>query len=178
MAIRDEATPKVTEVKVMSRAQAETFARQRHAKTSAIVSIRSTWDRELAHLPMTKENKILAVCPVAADDEDAALVARYGIRHEGLMSVSTARAIARFCEAWHDEADMLVVHCDGGVSRSAGVAAAILRWFDADEYAVFRSRSKCPNMWCYNRVLDAFRGICDENLPQTRLEAAWADEAR
>ena len=158
-------------VKVMSRAQAERFATQRHKKTSAVVSIRSTWDRELPNLPLTEENNIRAVCPIAADDTDAFVNARYGIAvNNGLMSASSARAIARFCEKWHDAVDMLIVHCDGGVSRSAGVAAAILRWFDGDDSDLFRSRSKSPNMWCYTRVLDAFRGIDSDNTPQTMLE--------
>lgn len=158
-------------VKVMSRAQAERFATQRHKKTSAVVSIRSTWDRELPNLPLTEENNIRAVCPIAADDTDVFVNARYGIAvGNGLMSASSARAIARFCEKWHDAVDMLIVHCDGGVSRSAGVAAAILRWFDADDSDLFRSRSKSPNMWCYTRVLDAFRGIDSDNTPQTMLE--------
>lgn len=159
-------------VKVMSRAQAERFATQRHGKTSAIVSIRSTWDRELPRLPINDKNKIRAVCPIAADDTDAFVNARYGIAVDnGLMSASAARAIANFCEKWHDQVDMLIVHCDGGVSRSAGVAAAILRWFTGDDSDIFRSRSKYPNMWCYTRVLDAFRGIDSEGTPQTTLES-------
>ncbi len=158
-------------VKVMSRDAAERFATQRHDRTSAIVSIRSTWDRELPRLPLTRENKIRAVCPIAADDVDAFVNARWGIPADrGLMSASGARAIARFCERWHDQVDMIVVHCDGGVSRSAGVAAAILRWFGEDDSDILCSRSKRPNMWCYNRVLDAFRGIDSEGTPQTVLE--------
>ncbi len=153
--------------KIMSRDQAERFARQRHDKRSTVVSIRSTWDREPADIPCTKKNNIVAVCHVQADDTDAYVNVGYGVK-DGLMSSRSAREIAQFARKHYDHVDMIVVHCDGGVSRSAGVAAALMRWFEGDEYAVFRNRSRRPNMWCYNRVLDALRGVV--GYPQTLLE--------
>ena len=68
---------------------------------------------------------------------------------------------------------MIVVPCDRGeLVAAAGVAAALMRWFEGDEYAVFRSRVRRPNMWCYNLVLDALRGVV--GYPQTLLERRLA----
>lgn len=49
----------------------------------------------------------------------------------------------------------LVVHCDGGVSRSAGVAAALGLVLGLGDSFVFDDPWMCPNMGCYRKVLDA-----------------------
>lgn len=157
--------------KIMSRAQVGRYSQQRHDKRSIVVSICSTWDRELARISCTDVNNIVDVLHVQADDTDARVSAGYGGRG-GLMTSRAAREIAQFATKHHDHVDMIVVHCDGGVSRTAGVAAALMRWFEGDEYAVFRSRVRRPNMWCYNLVLDALRGVV--GYPQTLLERRLA----
>lgn len=50
----------------------------------------------------------------------------------------------------------LVVHCDAGVSRSAGVAAAILRATGLDECEILDNPSYFINARCYAYVLIAF----------------------
>lgn len=52
-------------------------------------------------------------------------------------------------------AEHLVVHCDGGVSRSAGVAAAIGLMIGTGDWFVFDDPWYCPNMGCYRKVLNA-----------------------
>lgn len=50
----------------------------------------------------------------------------------------------------------LYVHCDQGVSRSAGTAAAILRAYGKDEGQILDSSDYCINARCYEFVLNAF----------------------
>jgi predicted protein tyrosine phosphatase len=47
-----------------------------------------------------------------------------------------------------------VVHCEMGMSRSAGVGAAIAKTINGDDTAFFKFYT--PNMTCYRKVLKAF----------------------
>ena len=48
-----------------------------------------------------------------------------------------------------------LVHCGAGQSRSAGVAAAILKWMTGSDAQIFDNRKYTPNMRCYRLVLEA-----------------------
>ena len=52
--------------------------------------------------------------------------------------------------------DKLIVHCEAGVSRSAGVAAAIMKALYDDDRPVFNNPRYVPNMTCYRTVLNVF----------------------
>lgn len=71
------------------------------------------------------------------------------------INEETARDIAKFARYWYDKVDCLVVHCNAGVSRSAGCAAAILKYFTGSDMQIFDDASKHPNMLVYRRVLGA-----------------------
>lgn len=76
------------------------------------------------------------------------------------MSRGQAAEIVSFVRDVEDMPDPLpmIVHCDGGVSRSAGVAAALLDLFGdlgVDGRAVWLDGRFVPNEWCYARVMEA-----------------------
>lgn len=50
----------------------------------------------------------------------------------------------------------IIVHCDAGISRSAGIAAAILKYLTGDDSQIFNNSKYIPNMKCYRKVLNAF----------------------
>ena len=52
--------------------------------------------------------------------------------------------------------DAIEVHCDAGVSRSAGVGAAILKYLKGDDSEIFDNPYFCPNDTCYKKVLNMF----------------------
>lgn len=152
-------------VRVMSRDAAERYAMQQHTKPSYIISIKSIWDKEPPKLPQTPENKIVEVLSLSFDDmraEDAFWLNSAN----GLMTRTDANLIAEFANHWYDADGDIIVHCDGGISRSAGIAAAIELWFSA-ETNLFRSSVKHPNMWCFTLTYDALRGV--DTKPQSRL---------
>ena len=64
-----------------------------------------------------------------------------------------------------NKVDKFIVHCEAGVSRSAGVGAAIMKALNGDDWDVFKNPLKCPNMKCYRTVLNAFvdAGYFDED---------------
>ena len=78
----------------------------------------------------------------------------YGGRYLEPISEIQAQAIAAFADVTEGQ---LLVHCEGGVSRSAGVAAAIIVATGGDDSAIFKE--KCPNMTCYRMVMDAMRRV-------------------
>ena len=50
-----------------------------------------------------------------------------------LMSVEQARDITGFVTTWKDKVSLIVVNCEAGISRSAGVAAALDRWLNQQD---------------------------------------------
>ena len=48
---------------------------------------------------------------------------------------------------------VLLVNCEAGISRSAGVAAAIGKVFNRDDTFVFNSGRYVPNMLVYSKIL-------------------------
>lgn len=57
----------------------------------------------------------------------------------------------------------VIVHCDAGISRSAGVAAAILKHTTGDDSSIFENGLYDPNLWCYQKTLAALRGESASN---------------
>lgn len=76
---------------------------------------------------------------------------------EGAMSAAQAAEVVGFVRmlAEGGRCSRLVVHCDGGVSRSAEVAAAIGLLVGNGDSFVFDDPRLCPNMGCYRAVLRA-----------------------
>lgn len=71
------------------------------------------------------------------------------------ISPKQAKEIAKYVKEYWDKVDQFVVHCEGGVSRSAGCAAAILKYFTGDDSQIFNDNNYCPNMLVYRLVLEA-----------------------
>ena len=51
--------------------------------------------------------------------------------------------------------DSLYVHCDAGISRSAGAIAAIGKWLNGDDDFIFGSTLYYPNMFVYRHLMEA-----------------------
>lgn len=112
-----------------------------------IISIR-TPNTESSLYP-EKSYNLQAVLPVwFADVSDPAPSA-------GGISAQQAEQIAQFVRTWWDKVDLMIVHCDAGVSRSAGVGAAILKAMTGSDRQIFDDPFRVPNMLCYRRVLTA-----------------------
>jgi predicted protein tyrosine phosphatase len=66
-----------------------------------------------------------------------------------------AKKISRFAKDNWGKVDYLIVQCEAGISRSSGVAGAILKYFTGSDWTIFENKRYCPNMLCYNLVLNA-----------------------
>ncbi|MDJ1121832.1 hypothetical protein QJ043_07095 [Olsenella sp. YH-ols2217] len=70
------------------------------------------------------------------------------------MSAEEGRRVCEFVKA-HAEARTLVVSCECGISRSAGMASALCRLLGFDDGPLWRDWWKWPNRACLERVLRA-----------------------
>lgn len=135
-------TPKLI---VMNKERARRYSYQRHAQTSVIISIRDN-NEEIIHFYRGASNGIMAICHTAFDDVEA------GASQYQPITQNDAAVIAEFVEKWWDKVDTVIVHCGAGISRSAGCAAAIAKFFTGDDSFIFGDPKYHPNMTVYRAV--------------------------
>jgi protein-tyrosine phosphatase len=74
-----------------------------------------------------------------------------------------AKEIAEYVYQKHSEGKDIICQCDYGVSRSAGLAAAILEMWGNQGIKVFADYRYSPNQFIYNKVLKELRNIEERN---------------
>jgi predicted protein tyrosine phosphatase len=68
----------------------------------------------------------------------------------------TCRKIFEFCKKHENEIELIFVQCDAGVSRSAGLAAALSKYYLNTDDHFFTSYRFRPHMEIYSHVLSYF----------------------
>ena len=82
----------------------------------------------------------------------------------GCFSNPQAREIVEFIKL--NNPKRIIVHCDAGISRSAGVAAAIAKFLTGSDECIFGNRRYIPNMFVYRKLLNAFMEV--ENVEESQ----------
>ena len=146
---------KATEVYVMSREAAVQYCRDRHREESVIISISDPHMHYDEEPFCTEENRVMDILPLCFCDAEEPGKDVYGIdvEEDDLMRDEDARKVARFVLENRDK--RIIVHCDAGISRSAGVGAAITSYFTGDARVFFESGRYEPNMWCFSKTMAA-----------------------
>lgn len=130
---------------VKSKKAIEEYAMQEHNKTSIVISIASK-NSSKANIKSDYNNKIKEIQFIQFDDTDsmggiekldASKIKRFLLKHIGDTSL-----------------DLIIVQCEAGQSRSAGVAAALMKYFWNDDTAIFNNHKYTPNMLCYRTMLN------------------------
>ena len=136
------------EIHVMGRGGMEKFSQDEHPFESFAISI-SDPDRKQLIINLLNQSGIYSVHHFRFWDE---IEPQYGA-----MTEEDAIMIAKFVlyEHKHKPDAHLVINCEGGVSRSAGIAAAVAKYFNGDDHYYFHKSRFVPNMRCYRLVLDA-----------------------
>lgn len=129
---------------VLSRSKAKALSYSSIQEPIVIISIT---DIDSAPVYFAKNEKIKAILRLSFNDVD-----KDGF---GAMLSNDANSIVRFCLNWLPQTN-LIVHCEAGISRSAGVCAAILKWYEGSDMQIFGNTYYRPNMHCYREVLNAF----------------------
>ena len=144
-------------VTVMSRSAAVRYCHGRHTDKSAMISV-SDPNGAYPSAPFTnKENGIIDILRLCFCDADGPGRDVYGRRVSeiDLMRDEDANKVVEFVNRHKEK--KIIVHCDAGISRSAGIAAAILKANTGSDDAIFNSMRYIPNRWCYRKTLEAFQ---------------------
>ena len=132
-------------VTVMNRVSAKRYSYHTHPESSVIISITDP-DKESNVFEKSPLNNIKAVLRVQFQDVDAP--------NPESITNGDASKIAKFAMLWYNKVDVIIVHCEAGQSRSAGAAAAILKYFTGKDDAIFDDYRYTPNRTVYRKVLN------------------------
>ncbi len=132
------------EVIVMNRSEAIRYSYRPHDEISAIVSIATpSAEYDGTNIYRSRYNKIHAILRLQFDDvEDG----------NDVITIDDAKKIHSFIEA--NKNRKIIVHCDAGISRSAGIAAALMKHYNGDDTPIFNNPKYVPNMKCYRTMLE------------------------
>ena len=146
------------DIHILNRKEAKKFSCESHDFKTAIISITDT-DKADVIFEKNEANGIRAVLRLKFDDVER------DYKNEHCITKEDAENIVKFVNKNKNKVDKFIVHCEAGVSRSAGVGAAIMKALNGDDWDVFKNPLKCPNMKCYRMVLNAFidAGYFDED---------------
>ena len=146
------------DIRILNRKEAKKFSYESHDYKTAIISITDT-DKADVIFEKNEVNGIRAVLKLKFDDVER------DYKNEHCITKEDAENIVKFVNKNKNKVDKFIVHCEAGVSRSAGVGAAIMKALNGDDWDVFKNPLKCPNMKCYRTVLNAFQdaGYFDED---------------
>lgn len=84
------------------------------------------------------------------------------------MTRQDADNIIQFVNQHINEVEQIIVHCGAGISRSAGVCAALMMIINGDDSAIFDNGQYCPNMHCYRLVLESYFGYYDKEAAEEK----------
>lgn len=127
----------------MSRTTCERYCTQNHLKTSVIISIKTSWDKESPQLYCDKKNNVKDILFLSFDDTEDS---RYG------MQESDGVKVAEFVHTYLNVVDVIIIHCDGGISRSAGVLYALLFYYERVD-----KTNKVHNELAYNVTIKSLK---------------------
>lgn len=142
-------------IRILSRTKAVKLSYTDFENDKVIISIKDPW-AERAHFNRgnnsIKEILYLSFYDISEKTKDI-----FGV-YSSMTSVDALK-IAHFVNKWKDKVDTIWVHCEVGVSRSAGIATAIMEYLNMDLTPIFENPTYCPNMLCYELTQQAFKDL-------------------
>ena len=67
-----------------------------------------------------------------------------------------AEDITNLIKEKYNQIDYMIVHCNAGISRSAGIVGAVCKYLWNDDSDIFNDKYFKPNMYVYRMLLDIF----------------------
>ena len=141
-------------VVVMSRDAAMRYCSEYHNKPAIMISISDPYITYPTEPYCSNKNGLVAIQPLFFTDADKPEKDVYDreVTESDLITEADAQLVRQLLDKYPDTD--VIVHCDAGISRSSGVAAAILKAKTGDDSQIFNSPKYRPNMRCYRIVLD------------------------
>lgn len=130
-------------ITVMNRRDAVRYSFHPQQEKTSVISISTPGEQYRTSVYTSPYNGISSVLRLWFDDVESG---------KDCIQKEDTEKIKRFVEA-HKE-DSIIVHCDAGVSRSAGIAAALMKYYNGDDTPIFDNPRYCPNMLCYRTMLN------------------------
>lgn len=143
------------EFRIASRAGARRFSYETN-KRSIIISITDFWSRPVN---FADNPNVIGILRLKFDDVSRG--------EENCMTEEDAKKIIRFVNNYIGSVECILVHCEAGVSRSAGVCAALMKIITGDDGSVFNNPRYYPNRDCYRVVLNSyFRSYKEDSIEE------------
>lgn len=138
------------DIVVMNKTAVEEYSLSEQNVNSVIISITSKKSSE-AFITKNKISKVIDLLKIQFNDTDIE------DKYFGGITYEEAKLIADFVKTYKDNENIqrIIVQCEAGQSRSAGVAAAIMKYLYDDDTPIFNNKRYTPNMLCYKKVLTA-----------------------
>jgi predicted protein tyrosine phosphatase len=130
----------------MNRRDATLATKEKTAPDTAIISITDYGDEKNIFYDA---DWLKAVFEIQFDDVDE------GGHH--CITFSQADEIAEFVLRVRKKVQRIIVHCEFGQSRSAGIAAAICQYLNKHDDGILVNRRYYPNKTCYHYMLSALK---------------------
>jgi predicted protein tyrosine phosphatase len=146
----------ILKVTVMNRHQAVYYCYKENSEPTLMISISDPRMKYVDKPFCAPNNMIAEILPLMFSDADKPEgwdVYGNRVTSVDLMTDEDGKKVAEFLNRHNGE--HVIVHCDGGISRSSGVAAAIMNFYNGDDSPIFDSGYYKPNMWCYRKTLNA-----------------------
>jgi predicted protein tyrosine phosphatase len=99
-------------------------------------------------------NHLVGICRVKFDDVD------FGDKN--CITSDDAKKILSFVDSKVGKVSFIIVQCEAGISRSAGVCAGLMKIYNGDDFEIFDNPKYCPNMSCYRTILETYFGSYNE----------------
>lgn len=135
---------------VMSRKEAKRTSFNQDIEDCIIISIT---DVDASENHFSKNAHIKGILRLSFDDVD------FG---RNCITKEDGRRILGFVREYLYSVDRIIVHCEAGISRSAGVCAALMKIINGSDMEIFNNPRFCPNMSCYRTVLETYYEECSE----------------
>jgi predicted protein tyrosine phosphatase len=130
----------------MSRYEANRASKNENAPVTAMISITDCGKNKNA---FCKSEWLKYILELQFDDVEAG--------QKNCITMSQADEIADFTYRVKNNAERIIVHCEFGQSRSAGVAAAIRVSIEGNDGGILHNRKYNINQTCYRYVLKALK---------------------
>lgn len=149
-------------IQVFNRKQAIEQSKVDCAEDKVIISISTPDDK----LPEFHEQNysILDVLFLSFYDIEHKDEIKPAATEDQIFNDNMATQIANFVKFWDVKNNNvnIWIHCDAGISRSAGVAAALQKYFNGDDSKYFANDGKYfPNRLCYTKTLQKLHEVLD-----------------
>lgn len=127
---------------IMNVSQAKKLSYKENIDPCAIISITDAISIPVSFNP---NKNIVGILRLTFDDTD--IKSPYSITERDAVN------IIEFVEKYKDITDNFIIHCEAGISRSAGVAAALSKIYNGSDCDIFENPMYKPNMLVYNTIL-------------------------